>query len=131
MSATVAPTAALRQLIAGAWQSGSGTRVQSFSPTSPDVIVAEGESASAGDVDDAVRAARQAQPEWAATPMHQRGAFLATAATIIERNATEWGRELTREEGKTVSEGIAEVGRAAQIRRFQPEALRDQAAAFR
>jgi len=118
VSATVAPTAALRQLIAGAWQSGSGTRVQSYSPTSPDVIVAEGESASAGDVDDAVRAARQAQPGWAATPMHQRGAFLATAATIIERNATEWGRELTREEGKTVSEGIAEVGRAAQILRY-------------
>jgi aldehyde dehydrogenase (NAD+) len=50
--------------------------------------------------------------------MHQRGAILAAAAAIIERNATEWGRELTREEGKTVSEGIAEVGRAAQILRY-------------
>jgi aldehyde dehydrogenase (NAD+) len=114
----VTATVALRQLIAGAWQSGSGAQVQSFNPASPDVVVAEGAVATVADVDNAISAARHALPSWAATPIHQRGAVLAIAATIIERNATAWGLELTREEGKTLAEGIAEVGRAAQILRY-------------
>ncbi|MBJ7399519.1 aldehyde dehydrogenase family protein [Mycolicibacterium sp.] len=110
--------AALRQLVNGAWRPGSGARVQSFNPTRPEVVVAEGDSATAGDVDDAVAAARRALPGWAAMPIHQRGAVLAAAAAIVERHGAEWGLELTLEEGKTKAEGIAEVGRAAQILRY-------------
>ncbi|WP_219924755.1 WYL domain-containing protein, partial [Halomonas sp. ND22Bw] len=39
-------------------------------------------------------------------------------AEIIESNAEAWGEELTREEGKTLAEGIGEVRRAAQILRY-------------
>ena len=109
---------ALRQLIAGAWRAGSGAPVQSFNPTRPDVIVAQGGSAAVGDVDDAVEAARRALPRWAATTFHQRGAILAAAAAIVEHHGAQWGLELTLEEGKTKAEGIAEVSRAAQILRY-------------
>jgi acyl-CoA reductase-like NAD-dependent aldehyde dehydrogenase len=112
------PAAALRQLVAGQWRPGSGRRLQSLSPTQPDIVVAEGDSATADDVDEAVGAARQALSGWAATPIHQRGALLAAAAAIVEHNAGEWGLELTLEEGKTKAEGIAEVSRAAQILRY-------------
>jgi len=109
---------ALRQLINGAWRPGSGARLQSLSPTRPNIIVAEGDSATVGDADEAVAAARAALPGWAGTTMHQRGAILAAAAAIVERHGAQWGLELTLEEGKTKAEGIAEVGRAAQILRY-------------
>ena len=109
---------ALRQLINGAWRSGSGARLQSLSPTRPDIVVAEGDSATVGDADEAVAAARDALPGWAATTIHQRGAILAAAAAIVEHHGAQWGLELTLEEGKTKAEGIAEVGRAAQILRY-------------
>ena len=92
--------------------------MQSFNPTRPDIVVAEGDSATVGDVDEAVGAARDALAEWAAMPIHQRGAVLAAAAMVVEQHGAQWGLELTLEEGKTKAEGIAEVGRAAQILRY-------------
>ena len=114
----MASAVTLRQLIAGAWRPGGGDPVASHNPTRPSVVVAEGDSATVGDVDDAVAAARAASAGWARTPIHQRGAVLAAAAAVVELNAEAWGLELTLEEGKTKSEGIAEVRRAAQILRY-------------
>ena len=114
----MASAVALRQLIAGVWRPGSGARLESFNPTWPTVVVAEGDSATIDDVDNAIGAARGAASGWARTPIHQRGAILAAAAAIIEINADDWGLELTLEEGKTRAEGIAEVRRAAQILRY-------------
>ena len=111
-------TATITHLVAGQWRDGQGDRVQSINPTRPNEIVAEGNSATASDVDDAVAAASEALGGWAATPIHSRGAVLAAAATIVDANAEQWGRELTIEEGKTLAEGIGEVRRAAQILRY-------------
>ncbi len=111
-------TATLRHLIGGRWVAGGGGPLRSFSPTHPDTVVAEGNSATVTDLDNAVDAATQALPSWSATPIHQRGAVLSAAAAVIERNAMDWGRELTVEEGKTRAEGVAEVRRAAQILRY-------------
>lgn len=68
--------------------------------------------------DTAVAAAAQAAAGWAATPIHQRGAVLLAAADVLERNAEDWGLDLTTEEGKTKAEGVGEVRRAAQILRY-------------
>ncbi len=110
--------AELCQLIGGRWGPGTGETLRSFSPTHPDTVVAEGNSATLTDVDNAVDAAAQALPHWSAMPIHQRGATLAAAAAIVESNAEDWGLELTCEEGKTRAEGVAEVRRAAQILRY-------------
>lgn len=114
----MASAVALRQLVAGKWRPGGGDPLASHNPTRPSVVVAAGDSATIGDVDDAVTAARGALPGWARTPIHQRGAVLAAAAAVVELNADDWGLELTLEEGKTKAEGIAEVRRAAQILRY-------------
>ena len=108
----------LRHLIAGQWRNGTGSQVQSRNPAMPGVIVAEGNSALAADVGDAVCAARSALLGWAATPIHARGAVLAAAAAVVDQHAEAWGLELTIEEGKTKAEGIGEVRRAAQILRY-------------
>jgi hypothetical protein len=102
--------AGIAHLVAGHWRDGHGEPIRSINPTRPDEIVAQGNSATPGDVDDAVAAAADALTGWAATPIHSRGAALAATAAIVDRNAEDWGRELAVEEGKTLAEGVGDGG---------------------
>ena len=111
-------TARIRHLVAGQWRPGRGERLLSVNPARPSVLVAEGVCAVADDVNEAVSAAAGALPGWSGAGIHARGAVLSAAAVIVERHAQDWGLELTAEEGKTRAEGVAEVGRAAQILRY-------------
>ncbi|WP_033289017.1 aldehyde dehydrogenase family protein [Amycolatopsis jejuensis] len=112
------PKASLRHLVAGQWRTGSGAQLIDVNPARPAEVVAEGLLAGTGELDAAVGAARDAFPRWAATPHPVRGRILDRAADVLDRRAEEWGTELSREEGKTVAEGIGEVRRAAEIFRF-------------
>jgi len=76
---TMTAPAELHNLIAGQWLPGSGAQVQSINPANPRMIVAEGRSAETCQLEAAVAAAADAQPAWAATPIHQRGAVLMDA----------------------------------------------------
>ena len=118
MTQIVAPTVQLRQFIAGSWEDGTGAVLSSANPARPSEVVAEGLQASARDVDRAVRAASDAAGAWAGTPMHERGAVLLRAAGRLEQAEEGLGRELAREEGKTLAEARGEVARAAQILRY-------------
>lgn len=111
-------TVAIEHLIGGQWVPGTGDTLLSVNPAQPSLVVAQGSTARASDVDAAVGVSAAALPAWAATPMHQRGTVLLGAADIVDRNAEAWGLELAREEGKTKAEGIGEVRRAAQILRY-------------
>ena len=111
-------TVELLHLIAGQWHAGSGSRLLSVSPSRPTNVVAQGDSATAAELDKAVDAAGEARAGWAGTPIHQRGAILLEAAGVVDRNAEDWGLELAIEEGKTRAEGVGEVRRAAQILRY-------------
>lgn len=73
----------------------------------------------------AIEAAAVAADSWAlSTPQQRHDVLLRTANEILQRK-DEIGRLLSREEGKILSEGIAEVTRAAQIFDFfAGEALR-------
>src|SRR6478609_588346 len=118
MNMTMTAPVQLHNLVAGQWVPGSGASVQSINPANPRLIVAEGRSAEACQLEAAVAAAADARAAWAATPIHQRGAVLLAAAGIVERNAADWGLDLAMEEGKTKAEGVGEVLRAAQILRY-------------
>jgi acyl-CoA reductase-like NAD-dependent aldehyde dehydrogenase len=108
----------LLNLVAGKWIEGSGAPFMDTNPARPDETVASGRHASVPEVLDAIAAADAAAPAWAAIPHHARAAVLTAAAEIIDRNADAWGRELTREEGKTLPEAVAEVRGAARIIRY-------------
>ncbi|MFL4477608.1 aldehyde dehydrogenase family protein [Paeniglutamicibacter sp. ORCA_105] len=108
-------TVPLRLLLDGEWIEGTGRELESTSPANPGHVVAAGGTATVDNVRTAMAAARAAAAEWAATPMAERGGYLARAAGIVTANADVWGAELAREEGKTAAEGKGEVLRAAQI----------------
>lgn len=108
----------LRHYINGRWEEGTGALLTSTNPARTGEVVAAGSQATTADVDRSMTAARTAARSWARTPLHERGAVLLRAAAHIDANAQAWGLELAREEGKTLSEGIGEVARAAQILRY-------------
>ena len=68
--------------------------------------------------DKAVAAAKAAQPAWAAASPQVRHDVLEKVGAAIMARKDELGRLLSREEGKTLAEGIGETIRAAQIFKF-------------
>ena len=114
----------LRNYINGRWETGVTTGT-SECPSDLDAPVAEYVRADARQTLQAVEAARQAAPAWAAaTPQRRADALDAVGSEILARK-DELGELLAREEGKTLPEAVAEAGRAGHIFKFfAGEALR-------
>ena len=88
-------------------------------------VVGEYAQADRGQAAAAVAAARAAFPIWAAATIQERADLLDRVGTAILARKEALGRLLSREEGKTLPEGIGESARAGQIFRFfAGEALR-------
>src|SRR5690606_5246890 len=103
--------------IAGAWRKADNAKVNE-NPSDLDTPVGTYAQGSAQDVADAVAAAKDAAPAWAATTPTQRAAALSSVATELAARSTELGKLLASEEGKTLPEAIGEVKRAADIFTF-------------
>ncbi len=98
--------------------SPDGRTFRDINPADTGEVVAEFPQLSREDAAKAIDAAREAQVKWASTPAPERGRILVKAAQILEDEADELARVLTREEGKTLAESRAEVARAVSIFRF-------------
>ena len=105
----------LTSLVAGEPVPGHGAEHQDENPARPSEVLATWREADADTVDRACRVAAETAPTWRRTPIHARGAVLARAARLLEGRADALGRELSREEGKPLAEGVGEVRRAARI----------------
>ncbi|MDF2825635.1 MAG: Aldehyde dehydrogenase [Mycobacterium sp.] len=70
-------------------------------------------SATVDEIDDAVAAARQAAPEWAALAPNQRGTLLRRLADLVRRDADVLARLETRDTGKPLTQGRADITAAA------------------
>ncbi|MDR0485508.1 MAG: aldehyde dehydrogenase family protein [Elusimicrobiota bacterium] len=66
-------------------------------------------SATVEDVDTAVKEALKAQKEWAAKPMHERGATLLKFAALVLEEKDELAKLLCQETGKPLKEAIGEI----------------------
>lgn len=63
-------------------------------------IIAQVPEATTGQLEDAVAAARRAFPAWSARPIEERQAMVARIGDVIEANADDFMRLLTKEQGK-------------------------------
>ncbi|MES2143078.1 MAG: aldehyde dehydrogenase family protein [Pseudomonadota bacterium] len=112
-----------RNLIGGSWV--GSTFLPNINPSDLSQVVGEFATATADDAQAAIAAARAAFPGWSRSGILERSRILRDTAQEILRRKDEIGALLSREEGKTLSEGIAETIRAAQIFEFfSGEALR-------
>ena len=107
----------LSSYIAGGWRPGDRT-IEDRNPARPSEVVAEVRAADAGLAEEAVGAAAESFPAWRDTPPPARGEILRRAADLLERRAKEIGRDLAREEGKTIGEAVGETARAVAILRY-------------
>jgi aldehyde dehydrogenase (NAD+) len=115
----------MKQLyIDGRWIDGAAAST-SRSPSDRSDLIAEYASAGAEHAAMAVAAAHAAAPGWGLSGVQQRADALDAIGSEILARKVELGTLLSREEGKTLPEGIAEVGRAGAIFKFfAQEALR-------
>ncbi|MDE2618929.1 MAG: aldehyde dehydrogenase family protein [Sphingomonadales bacterium] len=99
--------------IDGRWVDGP-TQFVTENPSDLDETVGHYTKVSEAQVREAMAAARRAQPAWGAANMQARADLLHRAAELIKARAQDIGLLLSREEGKTLPEGVGEALRAAQ-----------------
>src|SRR5712691_9818163 len=111
-------------LIDGEWMS-DGARSPNVNPSDTNDIVGEAVRGTRAQAEAAIAAAKAAFPAWSRSTPQVRYDILKKASDEILARKDELGRLLSREEGKTLPEGIGEVARAGQIFAFfAGEALR-------
>jgi acyl-CoA reductase-like NAD-dependent aldehyde dehydrogenase len=104
-------------LVAGKWISGPEAN-RNLNPSNLDDLIGEYARADAAQAREAIAAAAAAAPGWARGNLQERADLLdRVGSTILERR-TELGTLLSREEGKTLPEGIGEASRAGYIFKF-------------
>ena len=106
-----------RNLIGGEWVACGEGRAN-VNPSDITDILGHAAQAGEAELEQAISAADAAAPGWAASTPQQRFDVLDFIGTEILARKEELGTLLSREEGKTLPEGIGEAARAGQIFKF-------------
>lgn len=101
-------------LIGGEWVAGD-TTTTNINPSDTTDVLGEYAQASSAQVQAAIAAAGQAQPAWHAAGLEKRHGVLRAIGDELKQRSAELGRELSREEGKPLAEGVGEVYRSGQF----------------
>lgn len=105
--------------IGGAWTAcQSGASYANTNPADASDVVGRFQDSDEADARSAVKAADAAFTAWRDTSISARAAILIKAAELLRERAGDIAEELTREEGKLISQSKAEVLRAAGTLRF-------------
>ena len=99
----------ISSFVNGASLAGEAGSSLSTNPARLDDVVAEVSLASPAQLVEAFRAAKQAQPAWAATPAPVRGQVIARIGRLVEANAEALAALVVREVGKPIAEARGEV----------------------
>ncbi|HEY3749290.1 MAG TPA: aldehyde dehydrogenase family protein [Pseudonocardiaceae bacterium] len=111
-----APMTGATNLVAGDWRSAvSAATYDRHNPASTDDSIGRFAESGLADVDEAVKAAATAQPEWQRRGAIARGQVLAEFARRMRAHADDLATCLTREEGKPLAEAKGEVLRSADV----------------
>ena len=106
-------------LIGGEWSKGSGT-FQVLDPATEQPI-AEVADANVSDALDAVTAAGDALPGWAATPPRERAEILRKAFELMTARSEQFARLISAENGKSLRDARGEASYAAEFFRWYAE----------
>jgi acyl-CoA reductase-like NAD-dependent aldehyde dehydrogenase len=110
--------------INGSWVSGA-SMAPNRNPSDLSDVVGEYAQADAAQAVQAIDAATRAFPAWSVSSIQDRANILDAVGSEILARKEEIGRLLSREEGKTLPEGVGETARAGHIFKFfAGEALR-------
>ncbi|HZP93373.1 MAG TPA: aldehyde dehydrogenase family protein, partial [Burkholderiales bacterium] len=103
--------------VAGEWVAGAAIS-KDINPSDTSDVLGEYAQADQKQAEAAITAARAAFPAWATFGVQARADLLDKVGSEILARREELGRLLSREEGKTLPDGIGEVVRAGNIFKF-------------
>jgi len=98
--------------------SSTAARTGVYNPADRRIHVGDWTAADAATVEQALTLAHAAQPGWDATPVASRAAILEHAADLLESRMAALIALCTREAGKTLPDGVAEVREAVDFLRY-------------
>jgi len=101
----------------GQWVAGTAWS-KNINPSDLSDVVGEYAQADQAQTQEAIAAARAAAPAWGAFNVQARADALEKVGAEIVARKDELGKLLSREEGKTLAEGVGEVVRAGNIFKF-------------
>lgn len=110
-------TQQFQNYIAGEWTAGA-TWSKNINPSDLSDVIGEFAQADKAQAERAIAAAKAAQAAWAAFNVQARADMLDKIGNEIIARKDELGKLLSREEGKTLPEGIGEVTRAGNVFKF-------------
>jgi len=120
--------------INGFWSKGAFT-IENINPSDISENIGNIAQASVAQVNEAISAAKIAQPQWEKTPLEQKVNVLQSIGNELIERCEELGELLAREEGKSKAEGKGEIYRSGQFfQYYAAEVLRqigDNAASVR
>ena len=108
-----------QNLVNGEWKS-SEKEITIYSPINQEELGAV-PAMSQAEVDEAMKAAREALPAWRDLSAVERAAYLHKTAAILERDKEEIGTILAKEVAKGIKAAIGEVVRTADLIRYAAE----------
>ncbi|MBI2763009.1 MAG: aldehyde dehydrogenase family protein [Chloroflexi bacterium] len=112
-----------RNFIDGLWVEGSAGTFEVRTPIDTDIVLGTFARGDAGDVEQAVDAARRAQPAWRRTPWQDRLTILRRAAELISERQMVYGADMAWEVGKNRLEALGEVEEAADLIRYYAQTM--------
>ncbi|MBJ7556436.1 succinylglutamate-semialdehyde dehydrogenase [Marinomonas spartinae] len=102
--------------INGQWTKGEGALLRSIDPADAS-LVWEAHSATTNQINDAIKAARQAFPAWANRPISERLVIIDAFASLVKTHSEDIATLISRETGKPIwetrTEAAAMVGKVA------------------
>ncbi len=104
--------------IGGNWTGAADAATEPVFNPSDGSVIARTPMCGASEVDAAVRAAREALPDWSATPVVDRARILFRYVHLLEAHFEELSRLVTREHGKTLEEARGSVRRGIEVVEF-------------
>jgi 1-pyrroline-5-carboxylate dehydrogenase len=115
-----------RNYVDGAWRDGAST-FDVRSPIDRDIVLGTFAAGTATDIDEAVAAARAAQPAWAAMPWRERLVILRRAAELISDRLMDLSAIMSVEVGKNRIESLGEVEESADLIRYYSQTMEENA----
>ncbi len=113
-----------RNYVGGAWRDGEGT-FEVRSPIDTEIVLGTFARGTPADVDEAVAAARNAQPAWAATPWRERVALVKRAGDLISERLMDYSALMAIEVGKNRIEALGEVEESADLLRYYASTMEE------
>ncbi|MEW6112502.1 MAG: aldehyde dehydrogenase family protein, partial [Thermodesulfobacteriota bacterium] len=102
----------LKNYINGEWVDSVSKQTRDVLNPATNELIAQVPLSTPGEVDEAIRAAKEAFPAWRETPAVTRARYFFTLKNLMEEHVEDLSRTLVQEMGKTIGEARGELRRA-------------------